>query len=113
MDLQHIVKYDHVKLIFFAMVNKYSSDPCVPLQEGYDIFDKYGLDRVSCFIISGLTTMNDIVTKLRKLYNKVGSSTVEDEGEGNVIYFLANNPKVNRIDDNYLNKRERVITLCK
>lgn len=111
MDLQHIVKYERICLIFFSIVNKYSSDPCLPLEKSYGIFDKYGLDRVECKSYHGFTNMNLIVKKLRELYNEVGSSTVEKDGEGNVIYFMACNPSIKK--ETAIDKKERMITLCK
>ena len=59
----------------------------------------------------GFTDINAVIKKLRVLYNNVGSSTVEKDGEGNVIYFMACNPSLKKEDN--INKKYKMITLCK
>lgn len=111
MDLQHVVKYNRICLIFFSIVNKYSKDPCLPLEESYEIFDKFELDRVECKSYNNFKNMEALTTKLRTIYNEVGSSKVEDDGEGNVIYFQGCNPKYG--DGSGDKKKYRMLTLCK
>jgi hypothetical protein len=108
MDLQHVVLYSRVQLVFFAIVHKYSREPCVPLKEAFDMFDKYDLDRVDYRVYPNFKRMEDLIKQLRKIYNEVGSSPCEADGEGNVLYFMACNS-----ESNQSKPRDKMVTLCK
>jgi hypothetical protein len=108
MDLQHVVRYSRVQLVFFAIVHKYSREPCVPLKEAFDMFDKYDLDRVDYRVYPNFKRMEDLIKQLRKIYNEVGSSPCEADGEGNVLYFMACNS-----ESNQSKPRDKMVTLCK
>lgn len=102
MDLQHFVKYDRVQIVFYAIVNKFSKEPCQPLEQSFEIFNRFELDVVDWKVYRNYTDMNSIITKLREIYNEVESGSVEDYGEGDVIYFMGEEPT-----------KKTMITLCK
>ncbi|KAL4471393.1 hypothetical protein ABPG74_008286 [Tetrahymena malaccensis] len=102
-DYQHLVKYDKIDLHFYAVVENNSPETCIPTDLAYQIFEKYGLTKVQ---VSKLTAhswkeFNDIVFKL---YKEVGSSSIEQDGEGAVLYFISENRET---------QEQQVISLCK
>ncbi|EAR94538.1 hypothetical protein TTHERM_00052480 (macronuclear) [Tetrahymena thermophila SB210] len=102
-DYQHLVKYDKIDLHFYAVVENNSRETCIPTDIAYQIFEKFGLTKVQ---VSKLTAhswkeFNDIVFKL---YKEVGSSPIEQDGEGAVLYFISENRQT---------QEQQVISLCK
>ena len=43
---QHMVKYNRTTVIFYAVVNNYSSEICWPTERALDLFKRYQLDVV-------------------------------------------------------------------
>ena len=46
-DHQHLVKYSRVTIIFYAAVQNNSMVDCLPCDEAWALFDKWGLDKVA------------------------------------------------------------------
>ena len=44
---QHLVKYSRVTIIFYAVVENNSMTDCLPCDEAWSLFDKWGLDKVA------------------------------------------------------------------
>ena len=44
---QHLVKYSRVTIIFYAVVENMSSQDCIPCDKAWELFDKWGLDKVA------------------------------------------------------------------
>ena len=44
---EHLIKYDKIQLIFYAIVDNYSEENCYPLNKSILIFLKYGFNHVS------------------------------------------------------------------
>lgn len=105
-DHQHIVLYDKECLIFFAIVNKYSKYPCLPLPKAFATLDKFGLDRVEYTAYHGYTNVVNLGIDLRKIYMDVSCSSSDKDGEGNVVYFMATT-------DNGENVEENMVALAK
>ena len=46
-NLQHLVRYDSVYLLFYAVVDKHSNDNCLSIEQSYKLLDSFGLKRVN------------------------------------------------------------------
>ena len=44
---QHLVKYSRVTIIFYAVVDNVSMTDCIPCDQAWALFDKWGLDKVA------------------------------------------------------------------
>ena len=44
---QHLVKYSRVTCIFYAVIDNMSMQDCMPCDEAWALFDKWGLDKVA------------------------------------------------------------------
>lgn len=44
---QHLVKYSRVTIIFYAIVENNSMQDCLPCDQAWTLFDKWGLDKVA------------------------------------------------------------------
>lgn len=43
---QHMVKYSRTTIIFYAVVDNYSSEICWSCEKSFALFKKYGIDMV-------------------------------------------------------------------
>lgn len=83
---QHIVKYEAASIKFYAVVDKTSSEECLPPRRSYEFFRRFGLD--TCHIEShdyesAQQMREDLVERMRKI-NKTG---LQETGEGCVLYL--------------------------
>lgn len=85
---QHLVKYSRVTIIFYAVVDNLSEESCWPCNKAWNLFQKYGLDVVH---IKSLGTFNDyevLCDQLEKTFKDVAKSSIAQDEEGNVLYFI-------------------------
>lgn len=68
------------------MVNHSAEETCVDPELAYSIFEKFNLRKVAINKIEADTAV-DFFHKLRNMFKEVSTKTVEEEGEGAVIYF--------------------------
>lgn len=84
---QHLVKYDKESIIFYAVVPKDCRVPCWPMKKTFDFFEEAALERVKLDIEKGISTIDQLSDAIAKMNSKVASSTVEEDGEGSVLYI--------------------------
>ena len=101
--LQHMVKYDKEEIIFYAVVEKLNTNPCLPFVEGKAIIEKMGLPCVSMEAFSDITTKEALGKVIGDLDKRVAKAPVEELGEGSVVYFEAKDSE----------NTTSVLTLCK
>lgn len=46
-DYQHLVKYENIDILFYAIVDHNTDDPCIPPTDAYELFKKYGFTSVN------------------------------------------------------------------
>jgi hypothetical protein len=102
--LQHMVKYDKEEIIFYAVVEKLNTNPCLPFEEGKRIIEEMGLPCVSMESFPGITKKEDLGAIIGKLDQRVAKAPVEDLGEGSVVYFETKNSETGKMS---------VLNLCK
>ena len=86
-NYKHINEYKEKFLIFFAIVNNNNDEICelpINVQEEFAIFDGFRFVEIKT-----ITCENGIefISKMKEIYSKISSKTIEQEGEGKVIYF--------------------------
>jgi len=102
--LQHLVRYSKEEIRFYAVVPKYSTLMCLPISMARKIILGFSLHFVKMQEYLGLKTFVAIGNTLDKLDKKVNSMTVEEMGEGSVVYLESEDP----------NSGDKVITgICK
>lgn len=103
---QHMVKYNRVTIIFYAVVDNHSPEICWPSNQALQLFKKYDLDVVN---ITSLGLYNDYESLCNALYNSfrdIAKGKITDEEEGAVIYLTKRDKSGNSSED-------RVLSLCK
>ena len=63
-------------------------DPCLPPEVSQEIFKKFGL--VHCRLARyEAKNWDEFHEKMAEIYDQVESSSIEEDGEGAVMYFVA------------------------
>jgi len=102
---QHLVKYSRVTIIFYAIIDNYSEESCWPCSRSWAFFKKYGLDVVHIQSLGTFDNYGDLCDQMEKTFKDVAKSTIAQDEEGNVLYFIR---KTNDSND-----RDRVLSLAK
>lgn len=100
-----MVKYNRVTIIFYAVVDNYSSDICWPCDKSFALFKKYGLDMVNVESRGLYNSFNDLCDCLCQTFNDIAESKIVEEEEGSVLYMIKRDP-INSDND-------KVVSLCK
>ena len=66
-NLQHLVRYDQVYLLFYAVVDKHSSENCLSVEQAYKLLDSFGLKRVSYNKAGPFKRFDSLLTALEKM----------------------------------------------
>ncbi|KAL4471704.1 hypothetical protein ABPG74_008597 [Tetrahymena malaccensis] len=93
-DYQHLVKYENIDILFYAIVNHKSNDPCIPPLQAYEVFNKYNLTTVKLIDEGSYNTSESFNNKLKQVYDFVASSDIEGEQEGSVLYFVKKSKQI-------------------
>ncbi|CAK74799.1 unnamed protein product (macronuclear) [Paramecium tetraurelia] len=87
---QHLVKYDNISLKFFSRVKHSSLETCEPLGESRLLFQQYQLPTVSCRLEVQVDSKENLIIELKKLKDMIKIRSIEEEGEGAVLYLVNN-----------------------
>ncbi|CAD8075566.1 unnamed protein product [Paramecium sonneborni] len=85
---QHLVKYDNICLKFFSIVKHNSLETCELQNQSKLIFEKYQLPTVFCRLEIQVNSKENLINELNKLKEIIKIKSIEEEGEGAVLYFL-------------------------
>ena len=88
MEHQHLVKYSRVTIIFYAVVDNQSMLDCLPCDEAWGLFDKWGLDKVAIQTLGSFSDYGQLCDALCRVFKDVAKSEIAQEEEGNVLYFI-------------------------
>lgn len=102
---QHLVKYSRVTIIFYAVVDNYSEESCWPCSRSWAFFKKYNLDMVHIQSLGTFGNYGKLCDQLETTFKDVAKSTIAQDEEGNVLYFIK---KAKHADE-----RDHVISLAK
>ncbi len=67
-DYQHLVKYQKMTILFYAMVENTSEDICLPVTHTMNFLNKFNLDKVSYTNEGTFNTYDDLCDKIETLY---------------------------------------------
>jgi len=98
----HLINYQQTDLQFYALVDHNSLNTCISPSEAFAFFKKHGFTIVSMKEIGEFDNFNDLKTCLKIVFSSVAQSSIEDDGEGSVLYFAEKN-----------GEKEKVLSLCK
>ena len=111
-NLQHFVKYKKETIFFYALVDKTTTDICMPLEDGFALLKQLKLPTVNfyrAFPSDTITTKEKLAECLGKLSYEVATSSLESLGEGSVLYLSS----IKKGSSNEAKPQEKVIALGK
>jgi hypothetical protein len=100
-----MVKYNRVTIIFYAVVDNYSSDICWPNDQAVKLFKQYDLDMVAMESSGIYSTFNDLCDGLYQTFRDIAKSKIIEEEEGSVLYLIKR--------DKEGPEKDKVLSLCK
>eukprot|EP00347_Sterkiella_histriomuscorum_P020181 403338791 len=103
---QHMVKYDQVTLMFYAIVDNNSPDICWPPDKALEVFQKFGLHAVRMQSLGQFNNYDKFIDKLYQTFQDVASSKINEDEEGSVLYFV-------KRDKDGIDQNDKVLSLCK
>ena len=106
-DFQHLVKYSEVTIFFYAVVDNASSSSCIPPPDAFALLGKHRLPIVKNHeksYFGNFTVFTEFGQALLKLFNEVATSSIFEDEEGSVVYFVLEKPKIfcEFVSDRYL-----------
>ena len=100
---QHLVKYERQGFLFYALVNKTTSEEALNPRDAFAKIKALGLQTVLYKEHPVCNTWIDLNNKLKELYREVKESSIETREEGVVLYLVKR----------YNNSKEELVSLCK
>lgn len=85
---QHMVLYERITIIFYAIVDNASPEVCIPTDIALTLFTKYGLDKVSVQSLGLFNNYDSLCNGLYNIFRDVAKSKIIEEEEGSVLYFI-------------------------
>ena len=86
---EHILVYKERDIIFYGIVNnkKLLTENCIPLSQSFNIFKKYNLTYTEIQPSEKYDTLNDLLSYINTQYDVIFDKSLQESGEGNVVYF--------------------------
>jgi len=82
-----MVKYNRKTLVFYAVVDKNSSDICWTHERSLALFHKFGLDSVKIESLGLFDRYDSLCDKLYETFRNIAKSKIAEEEEGSVLYL--------------------------
>jgi hypothetical protein len=87
-QFKHIVSYSIEEIRFFAIVENCSAYSCLPVLESFYYFKLFNLPSVQVNKFGRFFEKIELYNKIKDLFKKISSQTLENSGEGSVLYFV-------------------------
>ena len=71
------------------MVENSGSDSCLPVDQAFALFDKYNLKKVQTNCYMNLTNQTQVYEKIYALMKEIATGSMDEVGEGSVLYIVA------------------------
>ena len=86
---EHILVYNQRDIIFYSIINnkKLLSEKCLPLSKSFELFKKYNLTFTPIQPSEKYDTLNDLFSFINTQYDVIFDKSLQESGEGNVVYF--------------------------
>lgn len=101
---KHLVSYPKITILFYAIVDHNNTQICLPPKESFELFEMYKIPKVIFQKMGIFSKMEDFHEKIKEIFVNISELTIEEGGEGTVLYFVGLNEK---------NEESNVISLCK
>lgn len=106
-EYQHLVKYADITIYFYALVENDSKFSCLPPPAAFQFFGKHGIPIVKNHeksYFGHFTSFPEFGAALLKLFEEVATSSIFEDEEGSVVYFVLEKPKIfcEFVSDRYL-----------
>lgn len=85
---EHMVKYSRVSLIFYAVVDNSSHEPCWPCEQAWALFSLCGLDKVPISSLGTFRNYDKLCDAVEEAFHTVAGKTLSEQEEGSVLYFI-------------------------
>ena len=120
---QHIKIYEERDIIFYGIVNnqKLLSENCLSLSKSFELFKKFNLSYTEISPSPKFNTLEELFAYMNEQYDVVFDKSLQESGEGNVVYFSCDKngdesikglAKLKTFDYRYLRKvREKLKTI--
>ncbi len=86
-DHQHLVRYSKETIVFYAVVDNNGTTDCIGPAAAMAMFERYGLDHVSCESKGTFSTLAELRGCLKDVYVQVATDSLENEEEGLALYL--------------------------
>jgi hypothetical protein len=103
---QHMVLYNRETLIFYGVVDNYSSDLCWPFDQALALFKKYDLDVVVVQSLGIFSSFDQLCDGLLKAFRDVAKGKIVEEEEGSVVYLT-------KRDSTGVKSKDKVLSMAK
>lgn len=102
-----MVKYNEITIFFYALVEMNSEYSCLPPPETFRILERHKLPIVKNYqhaLYGKYTSYKEMGEKMLELFREVSTSSIFEDEEGSVIYFVLEKPKefCEYVSDRYL-----------
>eukprot|EP00361_Fabrea_salina_P001476 CAMPEP_0202430446 /NCGR_PEP_ID=MMETSP1345-20130828/3886_1 /ASSEMBLY_ACC=CAM_ASM_000843 /TAXON_ID=342563 /ORGANISM="Fabrea Fabrea salina" /LENGTH=1162 /DNA_ID=CAMNT_0049041933 /DNA_START=84 /DNA_END=3572 /DNA_ORIENTATION=+ len=87
---QHLVTYNEIQILFYAMVQNDSSESTVPPLKAFTLFKKYGLDHVPIVKLGSFQSISEMYSALEGTFRTTSSEELDVGEEGSVLYIVKN-----------------------
>lgn len=71
------------------MVENAGFTRCLPVEEAFQLFDRYRMKKVRTTTIKSISKQNDLYSNIYELMKKTAQGTMKEEGEGSVLYIVS------------------------
>ena len=98
---EHILVYKERDIIFYGIVNnkKLLTESCLPLSKSFELFKKYNLTYTDIQPSEKYTSLNDLLSYINIQYDVIFDRSLQESGEGNVVYFACEKDGVESIQN--------------
>ena len=96
---EHILVYKNRDIIFYGIVNnkKLLSEHCLPLSKSFDLFKKYNLTYTEIQPSEKYDSLIDLFSYINTQFDVIFDKSLQESGEGNVVYFSCEVKGIERI----------------
>jgi len=102
---QHLIRYGKITILFYAIVDKYSEENNIDVEECIRVFKKLGLENVSCEKLGRYDNYSKLCFDIETLFKHVAEASIVEEEEGSVLYLMQR--------DERNSENDKPIVLCK
>ena len=91
-EFDSLVEYERPCLLFHTIVeNESDQETCLPIDQNYAFFQKWGVDTAPLASIGEFTNYEELTQSLKEIHTKISNSTLKEDELGAVFYLVTKN----------------------